>query len=121
MSQTNKFPTFSVGITSLNNKVGVPTSIQDMDRYMLYIEKNLTSEEMFELHAMAEYLFAHEKRKYGNNSKFVGIFATVSISTRRHLRDEGVLYKIMEKRNIKNSFDILKLGKSLVLAEYRSD
>lgn len=121
MNQTRKFPTFAIGTTSSNKKVNVPSTIRDMHRYMRRVKKTLTFEELFELHAMLEYLFSREKRKYGDLSNFVEIFSSASNFVRQHLESHNVLNMIMKKRNISNLFDILKLGKSLVLTEYRAD
>lgn len=120
MTRKNKdFYGVTVGRTSNGSVVSIPYDLKILEKYMVQLDFIYNWFEIFEIHAIFEYMSIREKSRYSENSLHLEIFQSISIRTRYLLISINQFDEAMKKYGIKNSIDVLKLGESLVLSEFK--
>lgn len=119
MNKRKKSARFCIGRTKNGKQVNLPIRIEEIDIFIQDLPKNFSCIDIFEIYAMSEYLCIHENRKSIKQDDFLEIFTIVSAKTRHFLESKGKFNKVRINANVKDSLETLKLGKSLVLPEFR--
>lgn len=115
------FETFKVGQTITEKPVNLPIEEKHIMDFIEQIQIDFTYDEIFQIFAITEYLYIHEKRKFSKQANFAELFLKISTEINLLLRNKDKLSDVMNNANIKNSLEILKLGKKLVRLEFKQN
>lgn len=119
MGRKNKIFTYIVGYTSSEKVICFPYDLKTVDDFVSGLIKTFDWQEIFEVYAIAEYLVTKELRKDHTQSQFFAIYQSVSTNIYGLLVEKQKLYEVLEGAEIRNSIDVLKIGESLVLPEFK--
>lgn len=109
----------TVAKTSSGKTVSIPYNSKVFGKYLDFICSNFNWFEIFEIHAIFEFLSIREIRKIDADFGAFNMFQAISKETRRFLEEKMKFDTAIKRANIKSSVDILKLGESLVLSEFK--
>lgn len=111
----------TVGITTSRKPVSIPIRGDDLEKFGNQFGSGFDWFEVFEIYAMTEYLLIAEKRKIEEKlpSGHWEIYQKISLMAREYLELTNKFSDAMKKSGIQNSLGIIKLGRYLVLPEFK--
>lgn len=119
MNKNRSFYGVTVGNTNSGKVISAPYDVESKENYTKQFGLDYDYYEVFEIYAIFEYLSIRELRKFGTDSKFLKTYQSISKKAYSFLDATDKLASIKEKAGIKNSLGVLKLGRSLVLPEFK--